>query len=45
VIGIPEIIGETEATKKGCRIPSEGLAIVPGIILIPVRGRRLFRIT
>lgn len=28
VIGIPEIIGETEATKKGYRIPSEGLAMV-----------------
>jgi hypothetical protein len=30
VIGIPEIIGETEATKKGYRIPSEGLAMVLG---------------
>jgi hypothetical protein len=28
VIGIPESIGETEATKKGYRIPSEGLAMV-----------------
>ena len=28
VIGIPEIVGEKEATKKGHRIPSEGLAIV-----------------
>ena len=28
VIGIPEIIGETEATKKGYKIPSEGLAMV-----------------
>ena len=28
VIGIPEIVGETEATKKGYRIPSEGLAMV-----------------
>jgi hypothetical protein len=28
VIGIPESIGEREATKKGYAIPSEGLAIV-----------------
>lgn len=28
IIGIPEIVGETEATKKGYRIPSEGLAMV-----------------
>ena len=28
VIGIPESIGEKEATKKGYRIPSEGLAII-----------------
>jgi hypothetical protein len=28
VIGIPESKGEKEATKKGYRIPSEGLAIV-----------------
>ena len=28
VIGIPEIIGEKEATKKGYRIPSEGLAMI-----------------
>ena len=28
VIGIPESIGEREATKKGYTIPSEGLAIV-----------------
>ena len=28
VLGIPEIIGETEATRKGYRIPSEGLAMV-----------------
>ncbi len=28
VIGIPESIGETEATRKGYRIPSEGLAMV-----------------
>jgi len=28
VIGIPESVGETEATKKGYRIPSEGLAMV-----------------
>jgi len=28
VIGIPEVVGETEATKKGYRIPSEGLAMV-----------------
>jgi len=28
VIGIPESIGETEATKKGYRVPSEGLALV-----------------
>ncbi|MEN8264406.1 MAG: hypothetical protein ABFR82_13190 [Nitrospirota bacterium] len=28
VIGIPESTGEKEATKKGYRIPSEGLAIV-----------------
>lgn len=28
VIGIPESIGETEATKKGYRVPSEGLAMV-----------------
>ncbi len=28
VIGIPEIIGEKEATKKGYRIPSEGLAAI-----------------
>ena len=28
VIGIPESIGEKEATKKGYRIPSEGLAMV-----------------
>jgi hypothetical protein len=26
VIGIPEITGEQEATRKGYRIPSEGLA-------------------
>ena len=30
VIGIPEVVGETEATKKGYRIPSEGLAMVLG---------------
>ncbi len=28
VIGIPEIIGEKEATRKGYRIPSEGLAAI-----------------
>ncbi len=28
VIGIPEVIGEKEATKKGYRIPSEGLAAI-----------------
>ncbi len=28
VIGIPESVGEKEATKKGYRIPSEGLAMV-----------------
>ncbi|MFA4828368.1 MAG: hypothetical protein WC855_08855 [Thermodesulfovibrionales bacterium] len=28
VIGIPESIGEKEATKKGYRIPSEGLAVI-----------------
>lgn len=28
VIGIPEITGEREATKKGYRIPSEGLAMI-----------------
>ena len=28
VIGIPESTGEKEATKKGYRIPSEGLAII-----------------
>jgi len=28
VVGIPESIGEKEATKKGYRIPSEGLAII-----------------
>jgi hypothetical protein len=28
VLGIPESIGETEATKKGYTIPSEGLAMV-----------------
>ena len=28
VIGIPDVVGEKEATKKGHRIPSEGLAIV-----------------
>ncbi len=28
IIGIPESIGEKEATKKGYRIPSEGLALV-----------------
>ncbi len=28
VIGVPESTGEKEATKKGYRIPSEGLAIV-----------------
>ncbi len=28
VIGIPESIGEREATKKGYRIPSEGLAMM-----------------
>lgn len=28
VMGIPESIGEREATKKGYRIPSEGLAMV-----------------
>ncbi len=28
VIGIPESIGEKEATRKGYRIPSEGLAMV-----------------
>ncbi|MDO9288454.1 MAG: hypothetical protein Q7T83_06645 [Thermodesulfovibrionales bacterium] len=28
VIGIPESIGEKEATKKGYRIPSEGLAAI-----------------
>jgi len=28
IIGIPEIIGEKEATRKGYRIPSEGLAMV-----------------
>jgi hypothetical protein len=28
VIGIPEVVGETEATKKGYRLPSEGLAMV-----------------
>ncbi len=28
VIGIPESIGEKEATKKGFRIPSEGLAAI-----------------
>lgn len=28
VLGIPEITGEREATKKGYRIPSEGLAMI-----------------
>ena len=28
VIGITESIGEKEATKKGYRIPSEGLALI-----------------
>ena len=28
IIGIPEVVGEKEATKKGHSIPSEGLAIV-----------------
>lgn len=28
VLGIPEIVGEAEATKKGYRLPSEGLAMV-----------------
>lgn len=28
VLGIPEIIGEAEATRKGYRIPSEGLVMV-----------------
>jgi hypothetical protein len=28
VLGIPELTGEKEATKKGFRIPSEGLAII-----------------
>jgi hypothetical protein len=28
VLGIPESVGEKEATKKGYRIPSEGLALV-----------------
>jgi hypothetical protein len=28
VIGIPESVGEKEATKKGYRIPSEGLAMI-----------------
>ncbi|OGW73021.1 MAG: hypothetical protein A2484_07340 [Nitrospirae bacterium RIFOXYC2_FULL_44_7] len=28
VIGIPDSIGEKEATKKGYRIPSEGLAMI-----------------
>ena len=28
VIGIPESVGEKEATKKGYKIPSEGLAII-----------------
>jgi hypothetical protein len=28
VLGIPELTGEREATKKGFRIPSEGLAII-----------------
>lgn len=28
VIGIPESVGETEATRKGYRVPSEGLAMV-----------------
>jgi len=28
VIGIPESIGEKEATRKGYRIPSEGLAVI-----------------
>jgi hypothetical protein len=28
VIGVPESIGEKEATKKGYRIPSEGLAFI-----------------
>jgi hypothetical protein len=28
VIGVPESVGEKEATKKGHRIPSEGLAII-----------------
>jgi len=28
VIGIPESVGEREATKKGYTIPSEGLAVV-----------------
>lgn len=28
VIGIPESTGETEATRKGYRIPSEGLAAI-----------------
>jgi hypothetical protein len=28
VVGIPEIMGEKEATKKGYRIPSEGLASI-----------------
>lgn len=28
VLGIPEMVGEAEATKKGYRLPSEGLAMV-----------------
>lgn len=28
LIGIPEVVGEKEATKKGHRIPSEGLALL-----------------
>ncbi len=28
VLGIPELTGEKEATKKGFRIPSEGLAVI-----------------
>ena len=28
IIGIPEMVGEKEATKKGHKIPSEGLSIV-----------------
>lgn len=28
VLGIPEVVGEREATKKGYRIPSEGIAMI-----------------